>query len=322
MTIKNILAIRNDRFGEFLLNIPAFNSLKKSFPQAKLTLIVNPYVLELAKCIPCADEVIGWSDKKHSLPELLRLSRILKKKKFDLCVVLNPSAESHILSFLSAIPVRAGYNRKLPFLLNKKIEDSKNSALKHEVEYNLDLVKAAGADALDKTLSIRLENNIIDSSLEKFKLAKSEKLIAIHPWTSDIVKQWPLENFKTLALKIVNELKIMTVIVGGIEEEARSKQYFENINEGLIINLTGKTSLVELAALLKNCKLLVSGDSGPAHLAAAVNTKTITIFRNDLPGKTPKRWAPWGENHIIIENNALTKITPDEVFQKIKGALI
>lgn len=309
MPINNILAIRNDRFGEFLLNIPAFNSLKKSIPGSKLTLIVNPYVVELAKCIPCADEVIAFSDKKHSLWEILRFSQKLKKKKFDLCVILNPTKEAHILSFLSGIPIRVGYNRKLPFFLNKKIKDTKNAGLKHEVEYNLDLVKCAGAHILDRTLSIGVKDNIVSNQ------------IIIHPWTSDYIKQWPLENFKTLALKIVNELKIKVVIVGGIEEMLRSKDIFENLGTDLIDNLTGKTSLVELAGLLKNSKLLISGDSGPIHLAAAVNTKTIAIFRNDLPGKTPKRWGPWGGGHIVIEKDALPKITPEEVFIKIKGVL-
>jgi len=319
--MKNILAIRNDRFGEFLLNIPALNSLKKSFPQAKLTVIVNPYVAELAKYIPSIDEIIGWSDKKHGFFELLQFSRRLKNKHFDLCIILNPSKESHIISFLSGIPIRAGYNRKWPFLLNKKIKDTKNSGQKHEVEYNLDLIKIVNAQTLDKTLSIKLEDNIISSSINKFKMTKSEQFIAIHPWTSDYVKQWPLENFQNLAIKIADELKIKVVIVGGIEEELRSKHYFESLGNNLIVNLTGKTNLVELAALLQKCKLLISGDSGPVHLASAVNSKAIVIFRNDLPGKTPKRWGPWGDGHIVIESDSLAKITPEEVFIKVKGAL-
>jgi len=82
-----------------------------------------------------------------------------------------------------------------------------------------------------------------------------------------------------------------------------------------------KTTLPELAALLKRGSLVVSGDSGPMHLATAVGTPVIALFRNDLPGKTAKRWGPWGKNHIVIEKSNLNNITVDEVFSKVKEVL-
>jgi ADP-heptose:LPS heptosyltransferase len=86
--------------------------------------------------------------------------------------------------------------------------------------------------------------------------------------------------------------------------------------------MINQTSLVELAALLKRCSLLISCDSGPMHLAASVGTPVVALFRNDLPGKTAKRWGPWGSGHTVIEKVNLLDISVDEVFEKAKQRLL
>ena len=266
--IKNILAIRDDRFGEFLLNIPALRALKESFPQAKLTLAVNSVVYELAKEIKFVDQVVVWDEVKKDL----------RKHKFDLCVVLNPTKEAHIASFLSGIPMRVGYDRKWGRLLTHRLKDTKHLGNRHEVDCNLELVRLIGARTQDKSLSIKIDESF-------FPEFTAKKIVAIHPFTSDPVKQWPPERFKELAQRIKDELKVEVVIVG---------LFLNPLNIRNIIDMTNKTSLPELAALLKRCSLLISGDSGPVHLASAVGTPVIALFRNDLPGKAARRWGPWG----------------------------
>ena len=130
------------------------------------------------------------------------------------------------------------------------------------------------------------------------------------------MKQWPEERFCALALRIAQETNLGVLIVGGPEELEKSAM-FSNLDKR-INNLTGKTSLVELASLLKRSKLLVSGDSGPVHLACAVGTPVIALFRNDIPGKGPKRWGPWGKGSAIIEKKSLLDIGVDEILDKIK----
>lgn len=310
-SVKNILAVRNDRFGEFLLNIPAFRALKESFPSARLIAVVDPYLKELAQSVPAIDEIIEWDNRRHSLSEKLSLLALLKKKKIDIALVLNPSREFHVLTFLAGVPVRAGYDRKCGFLLTDKIKDRKHLGEKHEVEYNLELVSLAGADTRDKSLSLKADSHIPD----EFGLAGKD-FIALHPFTSDPVKQWPLEYFSLLARRITEELGQQAVIVGS--REGQGSGYFKGDK---IINLTGKTSLGQLASVLKKSRLLISGDSGPVHLACAVNTPVLAIFRNDLAGKTAKRWGPWGEGHKVIEKAGLEKVSPEEVFALAKTML-
>ncbi len=152
-TIKNILVVRNDRFGEFLLNIPAFRALKETFINANLIIAVDPYVRELAESIPFIDEAIEWSRGKHPLLEKLRLIKLLKNRRIDMAVMLNPSKDLNIITRLAGIPIRVGYDRKWGFLLTHKMKDKKHLAEKHEIEYNLELVSLIGAKTQDSTLS-------------------------------------------------------------------------------------------------------------------------------------------------------------------------
>ncbi len=313
--IRKILAVRNDRFGEFLLNIPALKALKQSYPEATLVLIVNPYVEELALCLDFIDEILTWENKKHWIFEVVSFSNKLRRKGFDLCLILNPSKEFNLISFLAGIPIRVGYARKWGFLLNKKIRDDKYLGLKHEVEYNLELAKLAGAKIQDKKIYLSIDTSIVDNFID---LCDNKTLVAIHPWASDAIKQWPIDKFRGLVARLTEESNIMVILVGGPEEAAISQGSFAGFQDNKVVNLIGKTSLKELAAVLKKCKLLVSADSGPMHLAAAVGTKVIAIFRNDIIGKTSKRWGPWGQNHTIIESPNLDNISVGEVFEEVK----
>lgn len=318
--LKNILVVRNDRFGEFLLNIPALRALKETFPNAKIIALVNPLVKELARRVGYIDEITEWSQGRHTLAERLWLLKLLKSKKLDMAVMLNPSQELNILTCLAGIPVRVGYDRKWGFLLTHKIKDLKYLGLRHEIEYNLELVSLIQAKTGDKTPSLKIDNDIIRRIWREYNLEGSSDCVALHPWTSDPVKEWPLNNFQELARRMVEEMDIKLVLVGAGENSARSQSLFADLGQNFI-NLTGKTTLVQLAALLKRCKLLISCDSGPVHLACAVGTKVLAIFRNDIPGKSARRWGPWGEGHIVIENGKLCDITVAEVFDKAKEVL-
>lgn len=308
MSLKNILAVRNDRFGEFLLNIPAFCAIKDYFKNPRLTVVINPSTVQLAKKIKSIDDIIIWENRRHSLGEIFHFIRQLRNKKFDACLILNPSQEMNIAVYLSGIPLRAGYDRKWGFLLNRKMKDRKHLGLKHEIDYNLELAGLIGATTGKIDYSIDIGNGII----------QKDNLIAIHPWASDPRKQWPIENFVDLAKQCESKFGSQVVIVG--KTSSQNNKLFDNLGEK-IKNLTNQTTLEELGLLLKKSLALISLDSGPAHLAAAVGTPVIALFRNDLAGKTARRWGPWGKQHLIIEKSNLNDIKIAEVIGKIEELL-
>lgn len=301
--LKNILIIRNDRFGEFLLNVPAIRAVKETYPEAKIILAVNEQVKELAAAIEYIDSIVIWNKD---------FRKSLGRQGFDACIVLNPTKDAHLASFLARIPLRVGYNRKWGFLLNKKIKDNKGMGLKHEVESNLELVSLIGAKTQDKSLAL---GRLPEQGNPKYSGA-----IAVHPYASDPLKYWPLHKFQMLAKKLTEALKYQVIVVGKEEASFGHKEGFADLGNNLI-NLVSKTSLVELAQILKQCCLLVTCDSGPMHLAEAVGTPVVALFRNDLPGKTARRWGPRSNRSIVIEKGNLSDISVEEVFDTVKEVL-
>ncbi|MFA5363263.1 MAG: glycosyltransferase family 9 protein, partial [Candidatus Omnitrophota bacterium] len=264
-------------------------------------------------------EIMDWGGKPCSVFEKAAFIGLLKSKKFDIAVILNPSKEFNLYTAAAGIPHRIGYARKWPFLLTRTIPDEKHLAKRHEVECNLQLVALIGAQTRDiTTLSLSVPEITRASLSGEYGIQEKSRIIAVHPFTSDPVKQWPLERFVKLAEALVQDLPVTVAVIGGKEEAARSRECFGPVTGKRIINLTGKTGIRGLAGFLKHCDLLVSGDSGPVHLACCVKTPVIALFRNDLPGKTSQRWGPWGEGNAVIEKNSLGKITVNEVIQKVK----
>ena len=341
--IKKILVFRTDRIGDILLSIPAIRALKQSFPEAQISVIVqSPYACLLENNSDI-NEIITYDKKKNSgFWGTLKFIVHLRKKRFDLAVVLNPKKRSNIIAFLAGITYRLGYQRKWGFLLNQAIKDEKYKGEKHELEYNLDLVRAIGADTKDKNFSIFVKKEDED-------FVDGERLIAIHPGSSCPSKRWPIERFAKLGYRLsvigyrpntehrtpntagFNRVKI--IIVGSKEEE-KLGQTMERLMQVPVVNLTGKLNLGQLAALFKRCSLLISTDSGPVHLATAVGLRCLVIFGRNLPGLSPKRWGPRGKDDIVLHNppdcspclahncqkgfECLRRISVEEVLQAAK----
>lgn len=317
---RRILVCRTDRFGEFLLNVPAFRALQKAHPGAAFYIACDPNVAALARLLVSGGgQAVAFENRRHSLSEILSFSRRLKREKIDTCVVFNPTKEMHLAAYLAGIPRRIGYSRKWGFLLTRKLRDTRDLGFKHERQSNLELAALAGAAEPafgdHRLLSAESLGTLLP---EKFL---KEGFVAFHPWTSDPVKQWPHERFLRLARLISGELDMNLAMIGGPEESRVYPEFYSALSGGNIVNLTGKTTLSQLLKVLSVSRLLVSGDSGPMHLAAAAGAPVAALFRNDIAGKAPQRWGPLGEGNIVLERPSLLEIDVEEVFEAVKGIL-
>jgi len=322
--ISNLLVVRTDRFGEFILNIPAIRALRDTFRNAKISVLVSGEVKGLMAASSLVDDFISCDELplRGAFFRSLKLALWLRRKGFDSIVILNPSKQFNIASFLVNIKVRVGYDRKWGILLNYKIADRKYEAKKHEVLYNLELVNLIGAhtDDLSITIPLSYQSRIyIDSLFERFGITPQDRKIAIHPFTSDPRKQWKIENFKKVARLLCDRYNVKIFIIGGRDEVSVWRPF--NFKNKRIFDLVGRLSLAESCALLKECLLLISCDSGPVHLACSQGIKTCVLFRNDLPGKDALRWGPWGKGHIVIEESPLDNITPQRVLDTVAHLL-
>lgn len=322
--ITKILAIRTDRFGEFILTLPALHALKKKFPESRLTLMLNSYNVLLVEGSPDIDEIIRYDEKKiNGFWGTVRLLDEIRKRNFDTVVIFNPQKKFNIVSFLAGIPFRVGYDRKWGFLLNKKIRDLKFLGNKHEVEYNFDLVKLIGADSQELVFPIvdlRLESDFAQKVLLKAGLTDKAAFIAIHPWASNPLKEWPFSSFISLAKKLIDELELEVIIIGGPESQGPAAQFEKELG-GRILNLTGRTNLKELTVILSRVRLLITNDSGPMHLAACLKIPVVALFRKAPLAVSARRWGPLGEANIVVENDNIKDIAINEVFDAIKKIL-
>lgn len=303
-----------------MLTIPAFWMLKQNYPKAKINLVVDRNVRQLAQRIPFLDGLIVWENRKHRLGEILKFSQELKRGHYDLSVIFNPSRELNIISFLAGIPIRAGYSRKWGFLLNRKIKDTKEQGLSHEADYNLELLNTIGIEVNPSVACFPLEiknEDFADDRLTELGISDNN-FIAIHPWSSNPEKELKQDKFRQLCARLSREAVYgfgYIVLIGGQEEAIRSGGFCAGLP---VIDLTGKTTLLELAGLLKRSRLLVTVDSGPMHLAAVLETPVVAIFRKNPPAVSAGRWGPVGDKHIIIENDSMENVNLDEVLNGIR----
>lgn len=301
---KRILLVRTDRIGDVALSTPVIKALRTNNPQGYIAMMVSPYAKEILEGNPHLDEIIIYDkDGKHkSLNRSVKFSRNLKKKKFDLAIILHPTNRAHLVTFFAGIPIRIGYNRKLGALLTKRIRHSKQFGEKHEVEYNLDLLKNLGIEAKDKKPYIPLRRESEEWAQAIFRqegISPKDKILAIHPGASCPSKVWPADRFARVAEILAEKYALRIVLVAGPKDLRKAEEVLRHIKYP-VINLAGRTSISQLASVLKRCSLFISNDSGPVHIASAVGTPVISIFGRNQKGLSPKRWGPVGERDRVL----------------------
>ncbi|MDD5045000.1 MAG: glycosyltransferase family 9 protein, partial [Candidatus Omnitrophica bacterium] len=151
---QRILIVRTDRIGDVLLSTPVIRAMRDAYPAAYIAMLVSPYAKETVEGNPYLDEVLVYDkDARHkSWLASRNFARALKRKQFDLALILHPTNRMHLVTFFAGIPRRIGYDRKMSFLLTDKIKHTKHLGEKHEMEYALDMVRYLGIEPKEKNL--------------------------------------------------------------------------------------------------------------------------------------------------------------------------
>jgi lipopolysaccharide heptosyltransferase II len=322
---KKILLIRTDRIGELILTTPAINSVRSAFPEAEISLIVSASSFEAVEGMRSVDTVLAVDPVSEfsSIRGTFKFILSLRKQDFDMAVIFNPSKFMNLSVFLAGIPVRVGYDRKLGFLLNRRIADRKYLCEKHEVDYNLDLIKSVGVNPSGQNLSfvvLPANEETAEAIARGAGLLSGEKFIAVHAATSNPEKVWPADRFAAFCNMAEARLGVKVVLVGGKDEERISQEVKDKAGISFC-DLTGKLKLKEFAALLKKAALLVSCDSGPVHVSAAVGTPVVALFGESRPGGSSRRWGPYGAGHTVVGKPAVVDISVGEVFEAVKARI-
>ncbi|MDD5596211.1 MAG: lipopolysaccharide heptosyltransferase II, partial [Candidatus Omnitrophica bacterium] len=304
---KRILIARTDRIGDVVLSTPVIKAIRENYPHAYIAVLVSPYAKEIVEGNPYLDEVIVYDKDKlqRGLMGSIKFARLLKKKKFDLALILHPNNRTHLITFFAAIPRRLGYDRKFHRLLTDKIKHTKQLGQKHETEYTLDFIRYLGIEPASKSLYMPIKKESeekVDKLFEELSILKTDKLLAVHPAASCPSRIWPNDRFAAVADKLIEKYGFKVLILAASKDKALAEEVKKHMSHQAI-NLAGETSISMLASVLKRCQLFISNDSGPVHIAAALGTPVISIFGRNQPGLSPLRWAPLGPKARTIHKN-------------------
>ena len=339
----NILIVKLSAIGDVIHTLPSLTALRRLYPDAHITWVVEEAAADLVKNHPYLDAVLisrrkSWSkdiQKGKILKPLFNMRSLineLRRRRYDLVIDFHGLFKSSIIVFFSRGKRKLGYDslQELSGLfLNEKIPEDMN---KHAVDRYLDFPRYLGVK-IDNVEFILPQNNDAEVKVQllmsKYKL-DGKKFIAINPVAYWKTKLWDNEKFAHLADLINNKLQ-MKVVFTGSEKEAIEGITSRMTTEG--INLGGQTSLLDLAYLYNKAQMVITTDSGPMHLASAVGTPVIALF-----GPTdPVRTGPYGKEHIIITaglpcspcflkkcstRKCMKDISPEQVFAAIEEKLM
>ncbi|MDD3087143.1 MAG: lipopolysaccharide heptosyltransferase II [Candidatus Omnitrophica bacterium] len=333
----SLLIIKLSSLGDIILSTPALREIRRKFPHHKISLLVGEESKDLLFKCPYIDELLvaDFKNRDKGLKGLLGIAGELRKKGFDLVIDLQNNRISHILSFLSLSLNRYGYdNKKLGFLLNYRIKDNKPRI--GPIEHQFKVLKLLGIDLKDSHLELwpsKSDEEYIEKLLNTQWLSQEQRVIGINISASKrwATKCWPKEYI----IKLCDELGLrnMRVVITGTEDDLPAANMLVNTAKNTkIINACGKTTVNQLAALIKRCAVYISADSSPLHIAAAVNTPVIAFF-----GPTdPLRHMPPAKDYLLIRkelscspcykakckhNKCMNSITVEEVIRGIEKFL-
>lgn len=322
--VDSILLISLSCIGDVILTTPVMKVLKDNFPIAKLTVVAGPTALPVLNRHELVDRIVVCENKgRHKgFGGSLLLVRELRARKYDLVVDLRNTAMPYFLRSRHRITSHEAHIR------------NRNETDRHAIDRHLDVLETAGIPITTRELLVTIprevDEKIADYALKK-GLLENDRLIAVYPGAGSPYKLYPLEKFKAV-LRMLRESGDYQFVVVGSESDRSVCEPLAAEFPDRAVSVAGKMDILEVGALLRRCRLLVSNDSGPMHLAVAVGTPTVAIF-----GPTnAARYGPRGNRHRIVwhrepcnpckapecgKDSCIGEIRPEKIFEAARSLL-
>lgn len=301
LKIRRILVVRVDLLGDVVLSLPAVRALRRAYPDARIDFLALRSTAPILRDQPEVSNVIEFDPhvwrrpanllKRETWREALHMLRRLRGTRYDLAVCVSGDIGS-ILTRLSGAKRRVGYAEEAYHgLLTDAVPGGRYRERKHEVEYVLALARAAGGVVMpgDELLHLRVNPEAEVKVARRLLRARQElhasgPIVAIHAGARNgQAKRWPPTHIAALADRLVRELGALVVLTGAPNEAPLARAVLRGVHVP-ILNLVGQTSIPELVAVLAMSEVLVTGDSGPMHIACAVRTSVVALHGPTDPG--------------------------------------
>jgi heptosyltransferase II len=292
----SLLVRATNWLGDAVMTTPALAAVREGFPDARIVLLARPLVAELFRHHPDVDEVMIYERPGRHEGALgrLRLAGELRRRRFDGALLLQNAFDAALIAFLGRIPERAGYptdGRRI--LLTLPVPLTPGILERHEVEYYLCLLDGLGiprpVPAVLKLTVTEEEREAMAARLASLGIERGAPIVTINPGaTYGSAKRWYPDRFAAVAEALSAEWSARVVVVGSTAEAPLAGE-IAAATRNPPVNLAGKTTVRELMALLSLSSFLVTNDSGPMHIGAALGVPLVAIF-----GPTDwRRTSPW-----------------------------
>ena len=299
----SLLVRATNWLGDAVMTTPALAAVREGFPDARIVLLARPLVAELFRHHPDVDEVMVYERPGRHEGALgrLRLAWELRRRGFDGALLLQNAFDAALIAFLGRIPERAGYptdGRRI--LLTLPVPLPPGILERHEVEYYLCLAEGLGiprpVPAALKLGVTKREREAMAARLASLGIGRGAPIVTINPGaTYGSAKRWYPDRFAAVADVLSAEWGTAVVVIGSSAEAPLAAE-IEAAMRDRPVNLAGKTTVRELMALLSLSSFLVTNDSGPMHIGAALGVPLVAIF-----GPTDwRRTSPWSEIAKVV----------------------
>jgi len=333
MHTVNILIIKLTAVGDVVLSSAAFGAIRQKFPNAQIICLTSPAAAAIVQSCPHLNGTIVVDPKFKNFQALWKMSQELRRYHFDKVVDLQNNRVSHLLAFLTMAKETYGYNNgKLAFLLSRKIKnDIRNIP---PVEHQFRILKMLGID-YDPDIRLKLWPRAVDEAYVQ-SLLDSEWLSGDHiivglnvsasgQWPT---KNWPLAHMAKLC-DILGHKNIRVILTGEDKDKIKARKLMARAH-AKPASFVGKTTILQLAALIKRCRVYITADSAPLHVAAGMQVAVIALFgptdaRRHMPPADksvvlhkPMKCAPCYSGRCKIKTHAcMNDILPEEVAKKV-----
>jgi heptosyltransferase-2 len=350
--IKRVVVRGANWVGDAVMTVPALRELRRVLPGAHVTLATRAWAASIFEGADFVDDILAPEPSGGKTSAVFREARALAARRFDLAILFPNAFAPALTAYLARVPLRLGYaTQGRGPLLTHRVAVPDWRGRRHEVFYYLNLVAELerllhGASTVE-TREPRLELNVsAEREREALRLLRERgarargydaesrvPLVALCPGsTNSRAKRWPAARFAAVADMLAERAGAEVVLIGAGEELGVSEEVARLMRSRAVV-LTGRTSLAETAAVLKAADLLVTNDTGPAHVAAAVGCPVVVIFGPTDPVTTrpfsalaevvrrPPDCAPCMLRDCPIDHRCMTAVTAEEVFERSSRAL-
>ena len=333
MHATKILIIKMTAVGDVVLSTAAFKAIRNKFPNAKIYCLTSPQASAIAENCPHINEVIVFDPPFKDFKALWHKAKELRRYHFDKVVDLQNNRVSHLLSFLTMPKDSYGYdNGKFGFLLSKKIKNNIRNI--PPVEHQFRILKMLW---IDYDPEFRLELNpsskddaYVQELLDSEWLSDGQIFVGLNVSASAAwpTKNWPVEHMVKLC-DILGQKNVRVILTGENKDRSLVRKLIAKAR-AKPASFVGKTSILQLAALIKRCRVYISPDSAPLHVAAGMQVPIIAFFgptdaKRHMPPadksvilNKPMKCSPCYSGICKIKTHAcMNEILPEEVARKV-----